>query len=108
MLDYIDQLPAASRLTAAVMNDPEAALELAVEEPQGRWAPPVREWDTDAVLLAEIRDRLGEVAMAVAALGGAKSRKVKPFPRPVTEVDRARERLRRRAVDELIEELGGG
>lgn len=109
MLDLIDQLPSASRLGQAVMDDPDAARALAVESdrPRERWSPQLREWDLDAALLAEIRDRLGEVAQGIAALGGAKPRRVKPFPRPVTEVDRLRERSRQEAVRDLIKELGG-
>lgn len=108
LIDYINGLPSASRLSAAVLNDPEMAAELAFQEPTGRWSPPVNEWDLDTVLLAEVLDRLGEVVAATASLGGAKPKRRKPFPRPETEVDRVRRRVQQDAVNDLISELTGG
>ncbi|MEE6295201.1 hypothetical protein [Georgenia wangjunii] len=49
------------------------------------------------MLLAEIRDRLGEAIRGIAAIGKAKTSRDRPFPRPRTELDRARDRAEQRA-----------
>lgn len=45
-------------------------------------------------LLSVCADRLAEVAQVIAATKGAKPGRVKPMPRPVTAMDRIRERRR--------------
>ncbi|UNX54078.1 hypothetical protein MF406_14170 [Georgenia sp. TF02-10] len=72
------------------------------EGPAPRWTPPLTEWDTQTALMAEVRDRLGEVVKAVAtlkvgipvvqvkSLRPAPKVNDKPFPRPVTALDEAR------------------
>ncbi len=97
-------------MSAALVNDPEAAAELAKRpEPAETWTPPVTDWDLQATLLAEIRDRLGEVVGAVLSTIPVEKGKTrpkfrdKPFPRPRTEVDRARELAAHEAQLDIIQ-----
>lgn len=94
--------------------DPEVAEQILAAEAQAsgepaEWSPPLTEWDTQTALLAEVRDRLGEVIQAVLntiPVDKGKSRpkfRDKPFPRPVTAVDEARERAARRAALQIVD-----
>lgn len=58
---------------------------------QRRWS----EFGIQVELLAAIFDRLAEIPNAIAASNGAKPRKVPPYPRPVTAIEKVRERRRR-------------
>lgn len=111
LLDLIEDLykKPTSRMSAALVNDPEAAAELAAQpEPSRTWTPPVTDWDLHATLQAEMLDRLGELIGAVLAtipVEKGKSRpkfKAKPFPRPRTAVDRARELATREVQLDII------
>lgn len=74
----------------------------------GQYSPPLEEWDTHALIMASIHDRLGEVVSAV--MGTIQTEKGKsppryrgkPFPTPRTAVDEAREALARQAGQLLI------
>lgn len=66
-------------------------------QPQEKTKPPRRrlsDWSPTVEMLTAILDRLGELTQAVAALGGAKPRKVPRAPYPQTAFDRARNRRR--------------
>lgn len=108
LLDLIDQLPSHSRLHAAILNDPEQAEALAAlpEKPASQWAPPFTEFTLDAQITAMVYDRLGQLIDTVMAVAGSKGRS-QPFPRPVTELDRVKERVRREAAEDLISMFGG-
>lgn len=107
LLDLIDQLPSASRTKEAMLNDPVVAAQLAEASDDGpAWSPPVSEWDTSTAITAAVYDRLGDLIDTVAATAGGRS-KSKHFPRPVTEVDRIKRRLRREAAEDLIALFGG-
>lgn len=72
------------------------------------WTPPLTEWDLTTELLAEIRDRLGDVVRAqISAIPVPKGKSRpkysdKPFPRPVTAMEKAREEAAREGAHLLI------
>lgn len=111
LLDLIDNLPGASRLTEAVTNDPEAAEELArlrlsddSEKPD--WAPRVAEFGLTEHLLSQIIDLLqSQIGVSIKAAGG-KPGDVKPTPRPRTEIDAAVARLEREWTVDFLGHLG--
>ncbi len=77
----------------AMSDDEELAEHLLSQAPEEK--PPIRRWSEYSVvveLLTAIYDRLAEVPNAIAAANGAKPRKVKPAARPVTAMDRVRDR----------------
>lgn len=55
--------------------------------------PPVSEFTPEVELLAAIVDRLGGVIAAVIGVNGGKPPKTRPWPRPVTAMDRAKSRV---------------
>lgn len=60
--------------------------------------PPVRRWSEYSVvveLLTAIFDRLADIPNAIAAANGGKPRKVPPYPRPVTAMEKVRRRRRK-------------
>ena len=66
-------------------------------------APPISEFGPEVEALAAIYDRLGGVIHAVVASAGAKKPpKPKPYIRPVTALDRARQRHRRSGFDDIV------
>jgi hypothetical protein len=103
----LDRLPGTSVYREALLNDPEFA-EYVAAQPESDGPPPrpaLSEYDPTRAALDDIFDRLGEV---VAATYNAAGGKAKPPParlRPVTEVDRARERLASRRHDDLVSEV---
>jgi len=107
LLDYIDGLPSACRLNEAIVNDKEAAAEIArMPQSSEEWAPRVAEFDLTAHLLREILHAVksnGQIAISAA---GAKPGEVKPFPSPRTEIDRAIEALEREWTESFIQQFG--
>lgn len=97
MLRLIHQLPQASRFNAAVAMDPEhveAIVQARAGDQQTAYHPPLAEWKTDNEQLATIADLLQNVIAAVVASSGATPPKIKPMPRPRSEFDAARERVK--------------
>ncbi len=78
------------------MAQDEKLAEMLADRPKSEKAATRRlaDWSPQVELLSAILNRLGEVAQAVAALGGAKPKKVPPAPYPVTALDRVRSRKR--------------
>lgn len=77
------------------MSEDEALAEHLLAQPEPDRKPPARRWSEftpDVELLSGAVDRIAEVVNAIAASNGAKPRKVKPMPRPVTAFERVRER----------------
>lgn len=119
LLDLVDQLPATSRLRAAVASDRDLALEMLEQGgPKGEqepWSPPLTEWDVKSALLAEVRDRLGEVLKVLASIKSGvpvvqqerlrtpPKMTVKPFPRPVTAWEQMRDDQARAAAQWLVD-----
>lgn len=103
----LDRLPTSSAYREAVLDDPEVAEALMQRlEPQRRSAGPrLSEFDTNVALLTDIYDRLGDVIAAVVMSNGGKDPKVRPAPRPLTGLDRARKRLEDRQFAALEAEF---
>lgn len=106
LLELINQLPNTSRTQAAMVNDPELVAQMLDSEDDDTpaWSPPLTDWNTSAVLAAETRDLLLDVVRLLSGIRSgipivqqerlkpAPKTGGKPFPRPVTEIDRARRR----------------
>lgn len=104
LLELIDELPGASRFNEAILNDPEQAAQIAAlpTPKDAQWHPRISEHDLHAILLKEIREAVISVTQTLVAVNGGTPRRVAEFPKPETEVDRIRERLRRERANELI------
>lgn len=100
--DYIGQLPTASRFHEAYMNDPEIAEMLAGQEAsEQKWHPRLSEFDLHATLQREILEVMKGVRSAIVVGNGGRPGTNKPFPGPVTEVDR----VRKRQDDQFLEDI---
>lgn len=96
LLNVIDRLPRDSAYVEALANDEELAEQM-LRRDRGEEKKAKRrlsDWSPTVEVLTAILDRLGELTQAVAALGGAKPRKVPRAPYPVTAFDRVRNRNR--------------
>jgi hypothetical protein len=107
LLDLIDGLPTACRLNEAIVNDPEAAAAIAnAPKSSDEWAPRVSEFDLTAHLLREILHATktnGQISIATA---GGRPGELKPFPAPVTEVEKAIEAIERQWAESFVEQFG--
>lgn len=68
-------------------------------------SPSLHGWTPEVAHMAAVVDRLGEVIAGLVALSGGRPPKVKPVPRPVTAIDRARQRRSRARYGELVAEV---
>jgi len=94
LLSLIDELPEASRVRQAMLDDPEVA-EAILDADGGtdaEWHPPISEYGLAEQYLAQIIDGLAALNQAVVALGGGKPERPKATPRPRTQIDVVRER----------------
>jgi len=94
LLGLIDQLRPASRLTKAMMDDPEVAEQIlsAESSASSEWHPSLAEYGLTEQLLTQIIDLLQAQIATTSAAAGGKPDKPQPFPRPRTQVDIIRER----------------
>lgn len=115
LIELIDGLPSASRLNEAKAADPElAASYLAYEnslsdeerQREGTWAPPVSEFGTEGAMLATLIDEIKAMRADLVSVMGGKPGEFKPFPRPITELQRQREREEEQAAVELFMAFG--
>lgn len=79
------------------------------DEPDEKWTPSPTEWGLLEELLAATVDRIADLIVATWNSTGPKQpmQPVPRFPRPVTEMDRARERAEKQALgafEALIEQ----
>jgi hypothetical protein len=104
LANILRRLPSHSHFITAQRNDPELAEQLVQSgvEPE-KWTPPATEWGLPELLTAALFDRLGNVITAVQAGPQRRPQQMDQFPRPETEIDRARRRLGRQAERELDE-----
>jgi hypothetical protein len=96
LLNIIDHLPRTSAYREAVADDDDLARHLLKHSPPDPGRPQRRmsDWSPEVEMLTAVLDRLGELVQAVAAVGGAKPKKVQPAPRPVTAYERVRRNRR--------------
>ena len=108
LLDFIDGLPSACRLNEAIVNDKEAAAQIAaMPKSDEEWAPSVSEYDLTAHLLREILHGVKALRPAIFASGGIKPPGAeKPFPAPRTEIDRAIAELERQWAESFVGKFG--
>lgn len=112
LLDLIDGLPTNSRLAAAMLNDPEFAEEMAKQqlerddEKQDPWTPAFESFGMGEQLLAQIFDGIQALQATQVAAAGGKPGKPTPFPRPVTEVEKAKRRLQDNSARDLMNAFG--
>lgn len=107
LLDLIDGLPGACRLNEAIVNDKEYAAHIAdMPKSPDEWSPRVSEFNLTVHLLREILHAVkGNGQIAVATAGG-KPGELKPFPAPVTEVERAIAAVERQWAESFVSRLG--
>lgn len=116
-MTLVGQLPPTSRFNAARAMDPEVARAVLAQPETGDeepWAPPLTEWDTATALAAETRDLLMDAVKLLSAirfgipvvqqerLRPAPKAGGKPFPRPVTAIEKAREEAARDAGQRVL------
>lgn len=107
LLNIIDHLPRDSAYFEALTEDVDLAERIA-SRPEPKSSAPKRrmtDWSPTVELLSAVVDRLAELTQAVASLGGAKPRKLPCAPRPVTAMERVRNRKRyekHRALTERV------
>ena len=93
------------------MSDPEVVAQVAAAPDEDEWRPEQRDWTLTNELLAQVLDRLGDVAQAVLntiEVPTGKSRPKypsKPFPRPKSAVQEARDELAREIGWSLIKQF---
>jgi hypothetical protein len=105
ILDYLEHLPRTSAYHSAIAEDEELAAELA-RLPEQRPSPPrLAEFSPEMQALAEIRDLLATLIGVQVARAGKKPSKVKPYPRPVSAVERIRRRQQYQKHQSLVERL---
>jgi hypothetical protein len=111
LLELIDNLPTACRLNEAIANDPIAAKYLA-EMHQDRpddadpWSPRASEYDLTATLLREAVNAIRSLTAVTIAAAGSKPGEVKPFPAPVTAIDRAMKAAARSWTEDFVQQFG--
>ncbi|GAA1457001.1 hypothetical protein NE857_09135 [Nocardiopsis exhalans] len=93
LLEYIDGLPAHSRLAAEQAEDDDLADQVVAQgDLPAQAPPPVTDLTPEARRLDAVLDRLGEVLAAIIAAAGQTPPRIPPAPRPNTAFDRARKR----------------
>lgn len=107
LLDLIDGLPSACRLNEAIVNDKEAAAEIAaLPKPDREWSPRFAEYDLTAHLLREILHSLKSLRSVSIAAAGGKPGEEKPFPAPYTEIDSAIAAADRQWAETFVGQFG--
>lgn len=104
LLNLIDRLPRDSAYFEALTEDEELANRMAAVPEPAKRTPHRRmaDWSPTVEILTAMLDRLAELTQTVAALGGAKPRKLPRAPHPVTAIDRARTRRRQQSHESLV------
>jgi hypothetical protein len=101
LLNLLDGLRRTSHVSEAMAEDDELADMYLERERKGEIpdrGPRRRiiEYSTEAELLSVAVDRLGELIQAHATSKGARRRRIEPMPRPVTAINRAKDRRAKR------------
>lgn len=105
LLNLVDHLPRTSHYQDALAQDDEIHEGHVTPPPGQPKSPPLTEFSPEVEVLTAAVDRLGEVINAVLAAAGGKPKPVRPYPRPVTAVDRRRARERAEVQRDLERQL---
>lgn len=94
-------------MKVAIMNDDDLIDDLGVDlsdlETGEGHGPDLAEWDMTVEMLASVYDAINALIAVTIQVNSEKKRPFpKPLPRPRTAVDRARERRRKAAQDEIM------
>lgn len=107
LLELIEGLPTASRLNEAIVNDPEAAAVIAnMPKSSNEWSPRVSEFNLTVQVLREILHAVKSNGQIAIASAGGKPGELKPFPAPVTEVERAIAAVERQWAESFVGQFG--
>lgn len=94
ILDFLEHLPSTSAYNAALADDEDLAREM-LEQPEPPARPPrLTEFGPDVRVLAEIRDLQASILAVLIKANGGKPQKTKPYPRPVTALQKMRRRVK--------------
>lgn len=105
VLDYLEHLPRTSAYHSAVAQDEELAAKLADKPLPEPGPPPLTEFGPDVQVLAELRDITAALLAVTLKANGGKPQKPKPYPRPVTAVQRVRRKQRYRSHQALVDRV---
>lgn len=105
ILDYIEHLPSTSAYAAAVADDEELAEQYADTDLPPPGPPRLTEWSPEVQVMAEVRDLLAAAVAVLVKANGGTPRKTKPYPRPVTALQRVRRRVRHLRHNELVKRV---
>jgi hypothetical protein len=84
-------------------DDELADMNVARPDDRRKRTPPISEFNAAVELLAALHDRLGNLITVVAATAGSKRPpKPRPWPRPVTAIERARNRQAKADFDDIV------
>lgn len=111
LLDLVDQLPSASRLSEARMNDPEEAelmarAHLEQGEDAPKWSPGMSEYGLTHKMLGAVISLMQQQLKVTIDANGGKGGKPEPFPAPRTAVHEAIERLEAEWADNVLTAFG--
>ena len=101
-------LPSGSAFWAAIADDDEAAreyLDQGDNRTSGSGAPALTEMSFQNQLLMELVDGMTAVVARLDVIRGVGSVRMKPLPRPLTALDRARARVEDEEISSLILEV---
>jgi hypothetical protein len=104
LLNLIEHLPRDSAFAEAVASDDELA-QSRVEQGDlpGAAGPSIADYTPVVEAIAALYDRVGQLIVVTAAAAGAKKPpNPKPYPRPVTALDRARRRASRAVISDIV------
>lgn len=107
-LDYVEHLPRTSAYHTAIAEDEELALQMLGQNGDSPAAsvPRLAEFGPDVQALAAVYDLLASlIGVTIAMQTGKKPKKIKPYPRPESALDRVRRRERYAAHRSLVSRL---
>lgn len=102
LLNIIDRLPRDSAYMEAIANDDAIADRIVEMDAPAPTGPRLSDWSPEVEALYSLVDRVTELIHLTASAHGAKPSKPKYAPRPVTALDRARQRRKQRRHRELV------
>lgn len=108
LLRLIDRLPAHSRYVAALLDDPDTAEQIVLHAPPEPPQMTMAGFGPVESLLTSLLDAVNANTSATIAAAGVDPPKIDPAPRPVTELERARNRLRVKSRESLAALALGG